>query len=93
MVVIRGINIYPSSIEAIVREFSAITEYRIIYYTKVGMDQIKLQIETNADISSILATHLRDRVGLRIDVEVVETNILQRFDMKARRVLDERDAI
>ncbi|KRF55191.1 phenylacetate--CoA ligase [Bacillus sp. Soil768D1] len=93
MVVIRGINIYPSSIEAIVREFSAITEYRIIYYTKGGMDQIKLQIETNADISSILATHLRDRVGLRIDVEVVESNILPRFDMKARRVLDERDTI
>ena len=32
MVVIRGVNIYPSSIEAIIREYDSIKEFRIIYY-------------------------------------------------------------
>lgn len=90
MVVIRGINIYPSSIEAIVREFAEVKEFRIVYYTENGMDQIKVQIETDASILTDLANLLRDRVGLRIAVEQVESGSLPRFTMKSKRVLDER---
>ncbi|MGE7544411.1 phenylacetate--CoA ligase family protein [Sporosarcina newyorkensis] len=90
MVVIRGINIYPSSIEAIVREFAAVKEFRVVYFTENGMDQIKVQIESAADIIAELSTLLRDRVGLRIAVERVEADSLPRFTMKSKRVLDER---
>ncbi|MFS0644078.1 phenylacetate--CoA ligase family protein [Siminovitchia sp. 179-K 8D1 HS] len=92
MVVIRGINIYPSSIEAIVREYSEIKEFRIVYYTSGDMDQIKVQIETtDARAEKKLSTQLRERIGLRIETEIVEAGSLPRFSMKARRVVDERN--
>ena len=91
MVIIRGVNIYPSSIEAIVREFDAIKEFRIVYYTEHEMDQLKLQIEGPEEVVPALSKLLRERIGLRIDVEQVEENSLPRFEMKARRVLDQRE--
>lgn len=90
MVVIRGINIYPSSLEAIVREFSEVKEFRIVYYTENGMDQVKVQFESDADIAGKLARQLRDRLGLRVPAEPVESDSLPRFEMKAKRVKDER---
>ncbi|PZX04652.1 phenylacetate-CoA ligase [Psychrobacillus insolitus] len=90
MVIIRGVNIYPSSIEAIVREFDAIKEFRIVYYTEHEMDQLKLQIEGPEEVVITLAKLLRNRIGLRIEVEQVETDSLPRFTMKARRVMDNR---
>lgn len=92
MVVIRGINIYPSSIEAIVREFKEIKEFRIVYYTIEDMDQMKVQIETEDEsIKDDLFTLLRQRVGLRIEVEIVEKGSLPRFEMKGRRIVDKRE--
>jgi len=91
MVIIRGINIYPSSIESIIREFKEVKEFRIVYYTENEMDQIKVEIECDSEqIVPILATKLRERVGLRIQVEKVPDNELPRFTMKARRVVDNR---
>lgn len=92
MVVIRGINIFPSSIESIIREFDEILEFRIVYYTIDNMDQIKVQIETREpSLKETLATLLRQRIGLRIQVEVVER--LPRFELKGRRVLDLRNHV
>ncbi|MFD0944545.1 phenylacetate--CoA ligase family protein [Savagea faecisuis] len=91
MVSIRGINIYPTSLEAIVREFSEVKEFRIVYYTEDELHQVKLQIEGPESVVKPLAKLLRERVGLRIEVERVEENTLPRFEMKAKRVLDQRE--
>jgi phenylacetate-CoA ligase len=91
MVIIRGVNIFPSSIEAIVREFAEIKEFRIVYYTQNEMDQVKVQVETEADIESLLADRLRERIGIRIEVERVALGSLPRFTMKSKRVIDERN--
>lgn len=90
MVVIRGINIYPSSVESIVREFSEITEFRIVYYTQDDMDQIKVQIEGTEEVANLLEKAFRKRIGLRIEVEIVPVNFLERFTMKAKRIIDQR---
>ncbi|WP_245628950.1 phenylacetate--CoA ligase family protein [Alicyclobacillus shizuokensis] len=90
MVVIRGVNIFPQSIEAIVREFSDVREFRIVYYTEEQMPQIKVQVEADTQTVGILGRRLREGIGLRIDVEPVEPGSLPRFEMKARRVLDLR---
>jgi phenylacetate-CoA ligase len=90
MVVIRGVNIYPSSLEAIIREFDSIKEFRILYYTEQEMNQVKIQIEGPNEVVPLLDQLLRKRIGLRIDVERVEGNSLARFTMKARRVIDNR---
>jgi phenylacetate-CoA ligase len=91
MVIIRGVNIFPSSIEAIVREFAEIKEFRIVYYTQNEMDQVKVQIEAEEGIEPLLADRLRERIGIRIEVERVEPGSLPRFTMKSKRVLDERN--
>lgn len=90
MVVIRGVNIYPQSLEAVVREFPEVGEFRIVYYTREAMDQVKVQVEAPETVAVALAKRLRERIGLRIDVETVAPGTLPRFEMKARRVVDER---
>lgn len=98
MVVIRGINIFPPSIEAIIREFPEVQEFRIVLYTVGGMDQIKVEIELKdyanpakaTQTVSELSKRLRERIGLRIDVELKEIHELPRFEMKARRTIDTR---
>ncbi|MED4582834.1 AMP-binding protein [Brevibacillus choshinensis] len=92
MVIVRGVNIYPQSIEAIVREFREINEFRIVYYTVDEMNQVKVQIEASMDVTDELKVRLRERIGLRIEVERLENGELPRFELKARRVLDQRDS-
>ncbi|MET3289209.1 UNVERIFIED_CONTAM: phenylacetate-CoA ligase [Brevibacillus sp. OAP136] len=92
MVIVRGVNIFPQSIEAIVREFAQIHEFRIVYYTVDEMNQVKVQIEALDDVTGELKIRLRERIGLRIEVELVENGSLPRFELKARRVLDQRES-
>ena len=50
------------------------------------LNQLKIKIESDADIVQKLRGLLRERLGLRIEVELVENGTLPRFEMKARRV-------
>jgi phenylacetate-CoA ligase len=93
MVIVRGVNIYPQSIEAIIREFAEVKEFRIIYYTENEMNQIRIQAECEADLVQDLANRLRERIGLRIEVEPVVVGSLPRFEMKARRIVDQRKSV
>lgn len=90
MVVVRGVNIFPQSIEAIVREFPEVVEFRVVFFTESSLDQVKVLVESPPALVRELETRLRERIGIRIDVEAAEANSLPRFDMKARRVVDER---
>lgn len=90
MVVIRGVNIFPQSIEAILREYDDVKEFVIEYYTKGNMDQIKVRVETDAELIPEISKKLRDRIGLRIEVELAEAGSLPRYEMKARRMIDHR---
>lgn len=90
MVIVRGVNIFPQSIEAIVREFAQVVEFRIVYTTIEEMNQVIIQVESPVDIVNELSVRLRERIGLRIDVELAEAGTLPRFEMKSRRVLDLR---
>ncbi|MGD8191475.1 phenylacetate--CoA ligase family protein [Brevibacillus ginsengisoli] len=92
MVIVRGVNIFPQSIESIVREFPQINEFRIVYYTLEEMNQVKVQIEATEDILDELKVCLRERIGLRIEVEQVASGVLPRFEMKSKRVLDQRES-
>ncbi|MED4785006.1 hypothetical protein [Brevibacillus choshinensis] len=90
MVIVRGVNIFPQSIEAIVREFAQVVEFRIVYTTIEEMNQVIIQVESPVDIVNELSVRLRERIGLRINVELAEAGTLPRFEMKSRRVLDLR---
>ncbi len=90
MMVIRGVNVFPSSIEAIVREIDATAEFRIIATRENEMDQLKVEAELDRDDSMRLAELFRDRLAMRVDVIPVPLGTLPQFQAKARRLVDRR---
>jgi phenylacetate-CoA ligase len=94
MVVIRGMNVYPSAIEETVRRVSGPGEYRITFYSeRGGMDEIKLEVELRDGAAArTLQELMRQQLGLRVRVVPVTPGTLPRQDLKARRVVDEREA-
>jgi len=90
MMTVRGVNVFPSAIEAIVRSFAEIGEYRMIA-TKVGTrDELTLQIEDSLHSPKRLADKLDSSLGLRIEVKEVPFGTLESFADKAKRFIDRR---
>jgi phenylacetate-CoA ligase len=94
MVVIRGMNVYPSSIEEALRGVSGAGEFRITFYSeRSGMDEIKLEVELRGGSQAReLQELMRQQLGLRVRVVPVAAGALPRQEGKARRVVDERAA-
>ena len=94
MVTIRGNNVFPSSLEAILREFDEIAEYRITVQTVRSMQHLKIEIEptpnteaqhkTNVLLETIQRA-IKDRLNFQADVEAVSSGTLPRFELKGRR--------
>jgi phenylacetate-CoA ligase len=91
MVIVRGVNIYPSLIEEIVRGCSEVNEYRVQLDRRKPMAELSLEIEAVADASEpgSLASRLEETfhaaLNLRIPVHLVPAGSLPRFEMKAQR--------
>jgi phenylacetate-CoA ligase len=90
MMVIRGVNVFPSSVEAIVREVDAAAEFRMIVTKVEEMDQLEIEVEMSEQKASTLSDRLRDRLAMRIAVQPVASGTLPRFEAKARRLVDRR---
>ena len=90
MHVIRGVNVYPSSIDSIIQRYEEIIEYRVKIITKDSMKEIKLDAEidessNSADLKMRLSDELHSILNLRIPVSFVPTGTFERFDFKSRR--------
>ena len=90
MVVVRGVNIYPTAVEQIVREFPEVGEYRAIATRKGNLDSLTVEIEAPDDTTEQIAAELYLRLGLKITVQAAEAGTLPRFKAKAQRFLDQR---
>jgi phenylacetate-CoA ligase len=90
MVTIRGVNLFPSSIEAIAREFDSIQEYRVVITRSGELDEIRLEVEAPAADLPAIGKRLDLVLGLRIPVTQVPPNTLPRSEGKARRWIDQR---
>ncbi len=85
MVVIRGINIHPSSIDAIVRSFPEIGEYQVEIDQRHALSEIRLTVEATTETATALAQTLRSTFTLRIPVTAVAPGTLPTFEVKAKR--------
>ena len=85
MVVIRGVNVFPSSVESIVRRVAADAEYRVNRSRHQEMDQLRIEIEGDVATAANLHDAFREQLGLRIEVSSVDPGTLPRFEGKARR--------
>ena len=90
MMIIRGVNIFPSSIEQILREFEEVEEFRMIAFKSNEMDQLEIEVEDRLNDSERIANELRIRLGLTIKVTRVKLGSLPRFEAKGRRFVDKR---
>ena len=90
MMIIRGVNIFPSSIEQILRSFPEIVEYRMTAFKNGAMDALRIDIEDRLEDPKRVEEELHLRLGLHIDVECVEIGTLPRFELKGKRFVDQR---
>jgi len=102
MKLVRGTNVYPRAVEAIVREERAIDEFQIHLHTADGIrDEIEILAEMPgraheecARLLDELSRRLAEaHEGLRFGVRRVDIGTLPRFELKAKRVKDERIVI
>ncbi len=90
MMIIRGVNLFPSSVECILRDFSQIEEYRLTASRAGEMDQLAIEVEGPQVDPQPVAEALQARLGLRVDVRVVPRDTLPRFEAKGKRFIDLR---
>ena len=94
MVVVRGMNVFPSAIEQVLREFDELGEFRITFYTEpTAMDEVKVEVElAHPGQGRAIQARLRARLGLRVRIVPLQPGILPTSSGKARRVVDVRPA-
>jgi phenylacetate-CoA ligase len=94
MVVIRGMNVFPSSIEETLREFPGAGEFRITFYNDPrAMDEIKVEVELgDSSQAREMQSRMRQHLGLRVRIVPLKPGILPEQTGKARRVEDLRPA-
>jgi phenylacetate-CoA ligase len=89
MVVVRGVNIYPSAVEAVVRHFPEVIEFMVEQRKVDAMDEIELLVEVDGNVAKPLLkkieSKLRDTFSLRIPVRLAEPGSLPRHEFKAKR--------
>jgi phenylacetate-CoA ligase len=91
MLIIRGVNVFPSAIEGIVRRFPVIEEFQIEVFRQGELEEARVLVEAqHADghaVCALVQEALRAALGLRLDVVPAAPRTLPRFELKARRVV------
>jgi phenylacetate-CoA ligase len=86
MIVVRGVNIYPGAVDAVVRSVPEICEYRVTVSRERQLAEISLEAEAESESATQrLERALTDAFPLRIPVTRVPVGTLPRFELKARR--------
>ena len=93
-IIVRGLNVYPATIENIILKVKDVSEFAVRAYSGDTFDELEIQIETTNPISdetvSEVTTAIRDELGLRTIVKTVPNGTLPRYELKSKRFTDER---
>jgi phenylacetate-CoA ligase len=102
MLIIRGVNLFPSQIESVILEMSEIKPHYLLIVDRVNnLDTIELQVEVDEEffqdkISQLqslrnkIQCNLESTLGLGIKVTLVEPKTIERSEGKSKRVIDKR---
>ena len=101
MLIVKGVNVFPSQIETVLMNNGYAANYQIIVTRENNSDQLEVRVEMTQemfsdDISGIsakerqLVSALRDMLGIRTTVKLVEPRSIERSEGKAVRVIDKR---
>jgi len=102
MLIIRGVNVFPSQIESVLMEIEGTEPHYLIVVDRVGLlDVMQVQVEVNEKFFSDEVRHLEafekkikreieSILNVSVDVKLVEPKTIQRSEGKAKRVIDNR---
>ncbi|NYT17516.1 MAG: phenylacetate--CoA ligase [Methanomicrobiales archaeon] len=105
MLVIRGVNVFPSQIEHVLLALPEVGEQFMVYIDRVKhLDEMTIDVELHreyfsgelkdlAKVQKKVSDILRETLGLRTRVNLVEPGTLPRFEGKAKRVVDRRTGV
>ncbi|HEY6564602.1 MAG TPA: phenylacetate--CoA ligase family protein [Pirellulaceae bacterium] len=86
MLTVRGVNVFPSAIESLVRSVEPRGEFRIVSRKGNSLVECRVCVETDESSADQIAELLERGLGLRIPVETVPRGSLSRSETKARRL-------
>ena len=88
MFTVRGVNLYPSQVEDIVRGHPEVAEFVIEHRRVREMDEVSLLVELAGDVTTVrLEADLRQALGVRLGCRVVPTGTLPRSELKSKRIV------
>jgi phenylacetate-CoA ligase len=93
MLIVRGVNVFPSALEGIVRRFHAVEEFLIEVYRRGQLDEVRLLLEVSGPAPPVVAAvqeAMRVDLGIRVEVVPVPGRSLPRYELKARRLVMRR---
>ena len=102
MLIIRGVNVFPSQIEAALLQVEGtLPHYQIVLTRERDLDQVEVQVEVTADVFSDevrvvadlqkkIAHSIETITGIRVALRLVAPYTIQRSEGKAKRVIDKR---
>ena len=92
MLVIRGVNIFPASLDEIMRSFDDFIEYRITATRSGELDQLAIEVEDTTNGVQRIADKMETSLGLHVPVTCVAANSLPRSEGKSKRFIDLRES-
>lgn len=102
MLIIRGVNVFPSQVEAAILEVGEVEPHYLLIVDRVGsLDELEVQVEVSPkmfsdkvrgleDLSRKIKHNVESVLGISVKIKLVEPNSLPRSEGKAKRVLDRR---
>lgn len=102
MLIIRGVNVFPSQVESVLVSKKGVLPHYMLIVDRVGtLDTLEVHVEVDGDFFSdeirrlqtleqTLQKDIKDIIGVTAKVKLVEPKSIQRFEGKARRVVDKR---
>jgi phenylacetate-CoA ligase len=105
MLIVRGVNVYPSQIEGVLAEIEGLEpHYQIVLDRVRALDEMEVWVEVPAELfqggvgslrqmEERIGERMRSVLGVSPRIRLVEPRSLQRFEGKARRVIDKRNQV
>ena len=101
MLIIRGINVFPSQIESVLLDLGMDPNYRMIVDRKNNLDTLEVQVEMNESMFSdtvrslerverTIADALHSTLSIAAKITLLEPKSIERSEGKAKRVIDRR---
>ncbi len=104
MVIIRGVNVFPSQVETVLLQFNSLAPfYELVVDRQGNLDSLEVRVEVTENIlqsaeikeleriRSDVRRRLDSYLGIAVDVKLVEPMTIQRVEGKAKRVIDRRN--